>query len=489
MWFHLFLGNHDEIGKQTLYDMTQWLVAGLTELNHKTSIGSTIVPNALNIIWDNFREDDERLFLEHNFKFGLIATEIPTGTTFNWLEEPPWPERRRAFDKIAPRAQFIWSMVEEPLEVYRQHAPSGYLELGFSERLVDPIFSEPPQTDFGFYGLVTPYRESVLNELRKHFNVATPSSFLMGSELNNFIASFKVGVCFKQSPEWPIPSPTRLGRLLHARRGIAAEYTPVATRQGSLVPVAKPTQDFAEFCFECIRGPWKQQADQAFERYRSSMPMWQIMEGLLDTTLSKSKRGKKKTAVSDDGHRISLRFSVPEQPQLIASDGGYNIVRQGQHFYALPQTLGEVDLTGGPAEVIKRYGDKVLVAPEDDVNGRSAADVSTQRAYVEYQTRFLSIEARFQDQAKRLKAVEAALNERDERVTSICATLAERDQRLRALEGALEERTFRLQGLEETLAERDQRLRALEASLEERTIRITSLERTLGERTTQEFRK
>src|SRR4051794_12842282 len=110
MWFHLCTGNHDPTGKDSLYDMIQWLSAGLTSLRHKVTVGDSVAPDAVNILWENFRAQDEQFFADQSFTFGLIATEIPTDHTFNWIDDAQWIERRRVFDKIAPRAKFIWSM-------------------------------------------------------------------------------------------------------------------------------------------------------------------------------------------------------------------------------------------------------------------------------------------------------------------------------------------------------------------------------------------
>ena len=134
MWFHLCTGNHDERGTATLYDMMEWVTAGLTELKHEVTVGDTVAPNAMNIIWENFFDTDVQIFNEKRFKFGLIATEIPTDHTFNWLEHDPWLTRRECFDRIAPQASFIWSMIEEPIRLYKEWAPSGFLEMGFSRK-------------------------------------------------------------------------------------------------------------------------------------------------------------------------------------------------------------------------------------------------------------------------------------------------------------------------------------------------------------------
>jgi len=248
MWFHFFVGNHEQTGRASLFDVMEWLTGSLTELKHYVTVGDTIAPNAMNIIWENFGDADEQIFKDHSFKFGLIATEIPVGRSFNWLDEEPWLTRRRAFDKIAPRAQFIWSFIEEPVKDYARWAPSAFLELGFLASMADPVFAREPEADFGFYGNnLTSYRSKVLERLSRHFTVVTPDRFLMGNDLNKFIASFKVGVCLKHSPQWTVPSPGRIGRLLHAKRGIAAEYVPVRTRASAFAPMSDEGQDFAEF--------------------------------------------------------------------------------------------------------------------------------------------------------------------------------------------------------------------------------------------------
>ncbi len=309
MWFHLFTGNHDAFGAITLHDMMEWVTAGLTELKHEVTVGDTIAPHAINVIWENFFDVDLQIFAEQPFTFGLIATEIPTGHSFNWLEEEPWLTRRRCFDQIAPRAAFIWSMMEQPVTLYRQWAPVGFLEMGFSERLLDDVFFEQPEFDFGFYGLsISPYRRQMLETLKAHCTITTPDRFLKGRELNKFIASFRVGLCLKHMPEWPVSSPCRLSRLLHAKRGAAAEYVPIHTGPSAFVTMAEKDQDFTSFCLDCVRGPWKRRAEEAYERFRAAMPMETIMERLLDETVAGTAQSIPALAPHDDGHRLALKW-------------------------------------------------------------------------------------------------------------------------------------------------------------------------------------
>jgi hypothetical protein len=309
MWFHLFTGNHNPFGAASLHDMMDWLTASLTELNQEVTVGDTLAPNAINIIWENFVDTDFEIFDTHHFTFGLVATEIPTDRTFNWLPHEPWLTRRRCFDQIAPRAAFIWSMMNEPMKHYRQWAPVGFLEMGFSEGILDDVFLQEPEFDFGFYGLnISPHRSQMLQKLRAHCTITTPTRFLMGRELNKFIASFKVGLCLKHMPNWPVSSPCRLSRLLHAKRGAAAEYVPIQTGPSVFVSMAAENQDFASFCIDCVKGSWKQRAEEAYERFRAAMPMKTIMERLLDETVSMASPSINSLATRDDGCRAVFKF-------------------------------------------------------------------------------------------------------------------------------------------------------------------------------------
>jgi hypothetical protein len=373
MWFHMFTGNHDEVGTITLYDMMEFLSAGLRELGHEVTVGDTIAPNAVNIIWENFFDDDVKIFEKHCFKFGLIATEIPTDQTFNWLEHDPWLTRRRCFDQIASRASFIWSMMESSVRLYKAWAPSGFLEMGFSERLVDPVFSQTPEFDFGFYGLnITPYRRKLLEDLKIHCSIVTPNRFVKGRELNSFISSFKVGLCLRHMPNWPVPSPCRVSRLLHAKRGIAAEYVPIQTGPSALIPMAPEDQDFASFCVECVQGPWKQRAEEAFENFRAALPMRLIMERLLDETLSPEMRWAAPLATEDNGHRDSYPFRRTDpRPQLLESREGVNYVRFNDRIYALAQKLGPLDLASEASTLLDRFGPDVVAVADTIESARS----------------------------------------------------------------------------------------------------------------------
>jgi hypothetical protein len=62
-------------------------------------------------------------------------------------------------------------------------------------------------------------------------------------------------------------------------------------------------QDFAEFCLECLDQPWQRCADESFEQYWTTVPMKEIVEKLLDTTVDPLSSAGRLSGLStvDDG--------------------------------------------------------------------------------------------------------------------------------------------------------------------------------------------
>lgn len=287
MWFHLCTSNHDPVGRSTLIDMSDWFTAGLTDLGHKVTSSDTYVePNAINIFWECFNRIFKSRISKIGVKYGIIATEIPDGHAFNWRDEPHWNERFKAFLKVAKGASFIWTMVEEAVPFYSKFCPTAFVELGWSEKLIPSYIDTQPIFDFSFFGLSTPYRVKIISQIRRYAHVEWPERMLTATEVGELIAHTRVGLSFKQSELWPIPSPTRLGRFIMAKRDIASEYTRVSTRQGDIVGLAPAGQDFIQFSLERLNSNWMERAERTYEEYRERMPMCDIMEEALEKTVT-----------------------------------------------------------------------------------------------------------------------------------------------------------------------------------------------------------
>lgn len=306
MRFHFSTINHNATGRSTLGDMFDWFSAGLMELGHQVTTGEDIDPECWNVLWDNFRPGMGAALRDAGIKYGIVATEIPdTEGGFNWRSDDPWPRRFAAFPEVAQGASFIWSMIKSACDHYKNFAPCVFMELGYSARLIPDraIIDVEPAFEFGFFGLRTPHRETVYAELSKHCRVVWPDHLPSSAEIIEFISSTKVGLNFRQSENWPIPSPTRLGRYLHGQRVLASERTTVPTRQGDLIKMAPPGVDFLDWCLACATLDWRREAARAFERYRNEMPMKLIMENALDAALPRLRTAS---------HPGGQRFAPPD---------------------------------------------------------------------------------------------------------------------------------------------------------------------------------
>jgi hypothetical protein len=375
VWFHFCTANHNEVGRSTLVDMSDWFRAGLLDLGHQVTFSDSYVESgAINVFWERFRPRMLEELAKAGIVYGIIATEIPDGYAFNWRKEPEWKERFDAFHQVASRASFIWTMVESTLPFYSQFCRTAYMELGFSERLVPTHGFPGPDYDFCFFGLRTPYRERLVERLRKYAKVEWPEKFLSPDEVAELIGKSKIGLSFRQSEFWPIPSPTRLGRLMMAKRGVAAEFVPVATRQGKIAGLCPQSSGFADYALEILNSDWRSRAESVFDVYRTKMPMRDIMESVLNQTVqgirfprpsSQPRNGHqatkrfrnvayearrlgarlwRKATADEPSTRIDMTAAMCDPPILIDSLGSYNIVYFREKFIAIPQSLGEIDL-------------------------------------------------------------------------------------------------------------------------------------------------
>ena len=289
MHFHFCTANHSRQGRESLIDMMVWFRSGLERLGHRvTESDRGFDQGAVNILWELFTDKDAKLLKESGVRYGIVATEIADGDGFNQRRDGAWPERWAGFLKAAEGASFIWTTVERSQPFYAQLAPTAFIEFGFVEELVSPLAAEEPTADFFFLGSVTEYRRPIIDRLRRHARINCPGTIVRWSAGERVMASAKVGLVLKLSADWPLPSPARVGRILLARRGLAAEHTVDSTKQSMIVPSAPAGADFVEFAMSKLGEGWRRDADAAFERYRSELPMARIMERVLDLTCSAS---------------------------------------------------------------------------------------------------------------------------------------------------------------------------------------------------------
>jgi hypothetical protein len=285
--FHLTVGNHfGGPGRLTLRDPLTWVSSGLLENNHKVSFSETVIAgNALNIFWEYFMPELAQWLVEQRVPFGIIATELPDGDGFNGRRDADWPARWAGFKIAAPHAKFIWCMVEETVPAYAAFAPSAFLELGYTDRLLSDAPPRTPTHDFSFTGTTNPHRTQILDRLAVDATIVKGVGLMRYDDQLETMRSGRVALALKQSPEWRWPSPARLGLLLHQRIPVAAEYTLLDDPVSRLIPTPGRDEDFAEWALKRLdRADLQVEADAALEIYRTR-PMRDCVSRALDLTL------------------------------------------------------------------------------------------------------------------------------------------------------------------------------------------------------------
>ncbi len=342
MWFHFCTANHNQIGRSTLNDMYDWFHAGLLDLGHKVTFSeSQVEPGAINLFWEYFTQGMAEEIKKTGVVYGIIATEIPDDIGgFNWREEPEWKERFAYFHEVASGSSFIWTMVESTVPYYSQFCPTAFIELGFSERLIPSYINHIPEFDFTFFGLRTPYRIKVAERLQRYAGVEWPEKFLTPHQVGSLIAKTRVGLNFKQSEHWPIPSPTRLGRFMMAKRDVASEATLIPTRQGQIIGMCPNGIDFVDFALNRLNSNWQERAENTFDEYRKKIRMRDVFEKVLSKTIESIDTSKLIKVKEKSIKHI-------RQPELIKTIANWNIVCWNDEYFALLRGADSVDVRSG----------------------------------------------------------------------------------------------------------------------------------------------
>lgn len=363
MHFHFTMLNHDEIGKKTLFDMYYWFRASLEELGHAVTFSDHLNPFAINAIWENFSVESGSALAESGLQYGIVATEIPVNGTFNNRSDGLWGRRWAGFLAAAKNALFIWSMVDKAIAVYEKMAPACFIELGFTQALVPAWVNCKVKFkyDFCFLGNITEYRRNMLKRLEKEASVFYSNDFFSWGKMGEVFKMCKIGLALRLSEDWPIPSPTRIGRLLHSKRGIASEWTLFQTRQSQLVRCSEKSEDFCDYALHLLSTDWEEMAEERFQQYRKCLPMKNIMHDAtknirtMDVAISKTNKVKNVESKMSD-------FLYP--PKLLKTVGGYNVVSYKNKYFAIPLKLGAIRLEDQNLEMMHPHiihGNKLKV--------------------------------------------------------------------------------------------------------------------------------
>lgn len=221
--FHFYLGNHDSVGRRTLYDLIDYISLGLEHYQHTVSKSSTnVCGRSINLLFENFRVGHGEEMSGSGVAFGIIATEYYDGHRLNFDNSAAWRLRVRGLEEVAPRANFIWCMYQACVVHYSNFAPTKHLRMG-STGGSGLAFLEK-DISVSFMGKLTPHRQRYLTILReKGVRVESHQGFLKNTEYVEKVKRSRLILSIRQDPQWPLPSYARVCRALNEGCGVVSD--------------------------------------------------------------------------------------------------------------------------------------------------------------------------------------------------------------------------------------------------------------------------
>ncbi len=280
-----FFHRKPDLDASALVDLVVGTSAGLAENGVDVSHGAHAPDGAIVVIFEGtYPAPDVMQALRSRGPIGCFVTEIISGDRFyDGMNYWDGETRLKTFERNLSHFDFFWTTVPQNVEVLHRHRPAAFIEFGYSPLLARvPVAS--PEIDFSYFGLVSTYRQSVLDRLSRYFKIFTPGRLISRTERDAITSRTKFNLVLKQTPEWPLPSPTRLSSILHGEGAILRDWTPVQTAQSSLVPMPMQDDDFIEYCHAITKQDWDSLRLGPAARFKE-LKMKDIVHDLLERTI------------------------------------------------------------------------------------------------------------------------------------------------------------------------------------------------------------
>ena len=183
-----------------------------------------------------------------------------TAIESTYSQDEYWLERYRNFCRAVPFCEQIWCVSPHQIGAYRDRfrdskirlMPLASWNIECSNLLQGQICKD---IDFLFTGSITPYRDSVLRELKSRgFTVVEGPPTWPAYLRDHYIARSKICLQIRQSPAWKYPSIMRYHHLLSSGALVVADKGVETCMQEAFL-VTAAAEDFVETCVRTIQQP------------------------------------------------------------------------------------------------------------------------------------------------------------------------------------------------------------------------------------------
>ena len=293
MHFRFFLGNHSEIGRKSLEDVIHALGAQILDLGHTADRSDTAVrPDAINVICEGFTEIESERIVEmcrQGIRIVLVCTESIANNSLNNFQRDDYRSRYEHLLLVAPYVDAIWCLVPGTADRLRDLNRNAVdVELGYSPRRRRDLVARP-EYDFGFFGSVTPYRGTTMQEFgRRGLRVFVMRNFAPPDERDRAIANCKAVLHIKATKNWKIVSSSRCSTALHIGRPVVSQ--PVASRSiwKQIVRFSKSHDAFYDDAVRVMRD-WRTHWERQIDAYQRLLSAEKCLGPAVDALLGSSR--------------------------------------------------------------------------------------------------------------------------------------------------------------------------------------------------------
>ena len=276
--FNMF--NHNTLGQRSLEDVIgifghQLRALGHTAIWEEKNANFIVQSEGINVIVEGFVPQHAAMIEEahsRGARFLMLATEEPTEKGFNHGTQREMVWRQRDFGASARFFDGILYLVPGKYvhDWYSQHAPSAYLELGYSPSLVRSYRVEP-EYDFGFYGSLTHRRLRILKKLANRTSnpkaVKVMADFKSQRERDEAMSHAKVIVQVRKFDAMGLVSSSRCNTALHLGRPVVAEPHELSKPWDEVVKFTETLDGFMTTCL-FAKANWRHLHAAQFEKFK-----------------------------------------------------------------------------------------------------------------------------------------------------------------------------------------------------------------------------
>ena len=216
------------------------------------AVGPILMPRFIRTMALNYLPDNYIKFrAEYRRHFGVARQ-----STYEMNQY--WQDRYEFFCDVVPLCEQIWCVTPHQMPAYLQQFEGSNINLmplvSWTEACSNSDQGKlEKDIDFLFTGSITPYRESVLKELKLlGYKVMEGPPTWPAYMRDHYVARSKVCLQIRQNPSWKYPSVMRYHHLLNSGAVIVADKGLETCMQETFL-ITTPPEEFVETCVRTLK--------------------------------------------------------------------------------------------------------------------------------------------------------------------------------------------------------------------------------------------